>query len=337
MLSEEQWELAQKILGSVLDEADKLPYDELPFKILRPKSLSPEMARLIRLIPEDPYLFYEPCPEIAGLEVKFYTHYFAPEMFSRCKDALAKFLANTTATDRDERSVKLGSVVSAELNSLLLEKLTDYAITRFIYSLEEKIENAVEELANEAILVALAGFIHEVGGEFTALNIKDYHTGFIFEEYQRILAETHAERRSSLKESLKYLLLPNFEELQEYYREVLPLWQDAKSLYKQNRNRPTWRDIIKAAHPDLKDEDDLISRLSGRLQDLPEEIQAKLSEKGGDSKPSSIALEHAARLCGANPYEYSVRYLYYNLRKCENGEQDEGGKYQQDDNSTVNF
>jgi hypothetical protein len=147
------------------------------------------------------------------------------------------------------------------------------------------------------------------------------------EKMNRLLSKFAAQRKELLKSDLAECLGSlDFTELAEHYDSVLPVWKDAKLIFKQNSKRPTWRELIRAAHPDVEFDEDLLARLSGKLNDLPEDVQAKLSAKGGDSKPSSIALEHAARLCGAAPYQYGVRYLYIlkneaKRRAIENGEE----------------
>jgi hypothetical protein len=96
------------------------------------------------------------------------------------------------------------------------------------------------------------------------------------------------------------------------FEKVYPSWRDAKAIYRSNRNRKGWPGMVKAAYPDLPD--DLILRL-GDPPNLPEDLQAKVSDTGGTSKPSEIALEHAARLCNVPPYTYTIRHLSETLRK----------------------
>ncbi|HEX7174378.1 MAG TPA: hypothetical protein VF240_03740 [Pyrinomonadaceae bacterium] len=317
-------ELGEKIKSSVLITAEREPSNfepETPFWVVRSDPLPPEIVRQYGLLPQTVTLQYRLDAGTAGMRLHFFMEGFAQEVIYECDGILDKFIAGTTVLDAEGESHNLSDVVSPALHKLLLETLTEHTVERFIYALGNKVEDAADELLGDCVLVALAAFLEECK-EFSDLGFASFNTEFISAEYNRITKQAAAERKASLKGTLKYILSPNLDELEEHYRSVLPMWKDAKTLYKQNRNRETWRDIVRAAQPDLKDYDDLISRLSGRLNDLPENIQAKLSEKGGDSKPSSIALEHAARLCGSEPYEYSVRYLYIKLRKCRNGEQD---------------
>lgn len=75
--------------------------------------------------------------------------------------------------------------------------------------------------------------------------------------------------------------------------------------------RERWRASIKEKFPDLEDE--LIARLSRRSLDLTDEHNALLVKKGGDSTPSNIALEQAARWCGIGRYRYTKRALLKRL------------------------
>jgi len=82
-----------------------------------------------------------------------------------------------------------------------------------------------------------------------------------------------------------------------YYTSLRPIWKKVKKLFKEVRRNDNWREIIKAAYHDLPE--DLIERLS--VLDPYE------------SSPSSIALEHSARLCEVPPDTYtpvSLKKLY---------------------------
>ena len=110
------------------------------------------------------------------------------------------------------------------------------------------------------------------------------------------------------------------------YRELL----DAAKIYEtaQSSNDKTlktrWRENVKAQFPDLDDE--LIARVSGKPEDLSEEHHALLAEKGGDSTPSEIALEQAARRCGIARYAYTKRALLKRLEKKKTPPQTQGLK-----------
>jgi hypothetical protein len=95
--------------------------------------------------------------------------------------------------------------------------------------------------------------------------------------------------------------------LESNYNLVYGKWKGAKEIYKQNKDR-NWRGMISVEHPNLPD--DLSTRVSGDPADLSDETKEALSKKGGTPAASDIALEHAARLCGAPPYRYTIGYLW---------------------------
>ena len=102
----------------------------------------------------------------------------------------------------------------------------------------------------------------------------------------------------------------NAEEFRDSYQLLLPIWRDAKKIYEGNGDRETWRGMVRAKYPEIVFDDDLLTRITGQLSDLPEDIQTKVEEKGGDHTAATIALEHAARMCGAKHYQFGVRNLY---------------------------
>ncbi len=57
--------------------------------------------------------------------------------------------------------------------------------------------------------------------------------------------------------------------------------------------------------------DDLVSLLSKNAADYSDELNIALGDNAGfERKPSGIALEHAARLCGVEPFRFSTNYLH---------------------------
>lgn len=101
-----------------------------------------------------------------------------------------------------------------------------------------------------------------------------------------------------------------------HYEKLLPVVQYAKETYADNEKR-NWKRIVKDEIFDQYEihmPEDLILLLSGRLLDLPEDVQIKVSDKGHSSQPSEIAAEWAARLCGADDYAFAVSTLESTLR-----------------------
>lgn len=242
----------------------------------------------------------------------------AHEVYSRCNDLLEDFLSTNYATDKEGHRHLLSAVVSPELRKQLLERFVYDTIEYIIYRLDRKLNTALNELWHEAYFLASNSMAMEMMGAMWETGVEVIHDpNEPTEKMNRLLAKFAGQRKEVLKSDLAERLgLLDFTELAEHYNRLLPVWKDAKSIYKQNIGRKAWRDLIRAEYEDTEFPDDLLSRLTGNLKDLPEEIRAKLRAKGGITKkdgastPSSIALEHAARLCGAEPYQYSVRHLY---------------------------
>lgn len=76
--------------------------------------------------------------------------------------------------------------------------------------------------------------------------------------------------------------------------------------------REAWRLEVKNYNPDFPD--DLIERLQP-MTEWPNEISDICLEQGGEDRAEDIALEHAARLCGAESYAYKLATLQERYRK----------------------
>ncbi|MFS8086467.1 MAG: hypothetical protein ACMG6H_12615 [Acidobacteriota bacterium] len=144
-----------------------------------------------------------------------------------------------------------------------------------------------------------------------AANLKAFSKSLANERRQFLIAQIE-----------KFSDKPHLERLPDLYPKLLKVWQSAKKIYADYGESETWRNMVKAKYPELTFDDDLLTRVTGRLAELPEDIQAKLSEKDGDHTPNTIALEHAARMCGATPYQFGTRY-YHNLKTPNKTEQAE--------------
>jgi hypothetical protein len=181
----------------------------------------------------------------------------------------------------------------------------------FVQTMQGKLQMALGELMQEVSFL-VEGLCRSSLSQVAELNGKLTKMPDIKEEVEKFAKDLVAERKAFLKGSLSQFSPKRVwrENLRETYRRLLPLWQDAKNFYEQNSHRPAWKLLVKGAITDEVLPDDLIGRLSGKLNDVPSEMQAKWSEKGGQDKPSDLALEHAARLCGKAPYELTIRRLY---------------------------
>lgn len=108
-------------------------------------------------------------------------------------------------------------------------------------------------------------------------------------------------RRANLQ-----LLQNTYEDIVEAWKEASTMCRSALSSSSENR-KANWQEEISRAFPELPV--DLIVRLQPTHFWPADIAQAASGKKHGTSDPLDIALEHAARLCGAKPYAYMLSYL----------------------------
>ncbi|MCI0485018.1 MAG: hypothetical protein L0229_00180 [Blastocatellia bacterium] len=94
-------------------------------------------------------------------------------------------------------------------------------------------------------------------------------------------------------------------DLPKHYEVTYKSVKRAKRIRKDNEDLD-WKAIVKNELPNM--DQDLIDRIDEQSE-LPESLKTALSDKGGTSACSDIALEWAARLCCATPYQYTLGYL----------------------------
>jgi hypothetical protein len=180
----------------------------------------------------------------------------------------------------------------------------------YLEGVHDKISMALYELSEEALFIT-EEFCRSVIAKSGPLDGRPVEMPAAKGRLKTLARNLSAEREAFLKASINQLA-PKFrkEALREEYKRLLPIWQDAKNFYEQNRRRANWKDLVAAAITEEQLPLDLIGRLSGQLLDVPEEMQAKWSKAGGRATPSDIALEHASRACGAAEYGRTIRRLY---------------------------
>jgi hypothetical protein len=148
----------------------------------------------------------------------------------------------------------------------------------------------------------------------------DQKTGFqipsIKDSMKQLSKDLAATRRAFLFKQISVISgEPQLDYLPKVYQQMLVIWQDVKKIHAANKETEKWRDMVKAKYDDLPFDDDLLVRISTKPENLPEDIQEKVAETDGDQTPSSIALEHSARLCGCKPYQFGTRHLFTLARK----------------------
>jgi hypothetical protein len=178
-----------------------------------------------------------------------------------------------------------------------------------------KIKSAFYELSQETQKIFEAIIIREI--EVSGISeIKGIQMPDISEQVRELSKDFVGQRKKLLMAQINsFWGKPRLDWMPKVYPNVLELWQSVRKIYRQNSESETWREMVKAKYPDVEFDSDLLTRITGKLETLPEEIQAKLAETDGDHTPSSIALEHAARICGAKPYEFGTRHLYKIAKK----------------------
>lgn len=167
--------------------------------------------------------------------------------------------------------------------------------------LKEQIKRKLDESLME-ILVEIEELTLRQIGNLSAAKAK--------ETTERIRLLVEETRRERIPPPVRGGSEPDYDlsDLANQYETVYPQWKDAKEIYKQNKKRKSWQAMVKAAHPFLSRQHDLIERLAEH-PDLPERFMRRIDEKGFNNTPSHIALEHAARLCRVPPWHYTVRHL----------------------------
>jgi hypothetical protein len=147
------------------------------------------------------------------------------------------------------------------------------------------------------------------------------------EHLSRVLTETAQEKQEILEGYIRALRATNIEQIGEFYEALLPIWRDIQTIAAQHKD--AWRGMVTAKYQgqavvgestfealfaaDLID--DLLSRISGDVDGLTKGEEKIIEEHDSDDTPSSIAIEHAARLCGAWRYQFTARTLFRRLRE----------------------
>jgi hypothetical protein len=255
---------------------------------------------LMKTGPKSLILVYPYTVEAGNIAPMFDTHGFADYIVRRCADLLNDYLEDAKA--------------STETRNEIVDALAYAVMHNFIARLQPKLAHALREHEEEVFILARGLMESTLGKHLTNPRTRpDART-----LGKRLAEQIKVERRAFLLTNLDRLAgRPNLERLKEHYHRLLPKWQRAKMVYESVGDLPNWREIIGSVLEDEKPSADLIARVSGRLSDLTLEIQAAVAKKGGDATASSIAIEHAARLCGAKDYQFHTRTLFRKSPKAE--------------------
>lgn len=190
--------------------------------------------------------------------------------------------------------------------SACVDRVRNYIVTH----LEDVLSSTVHILINEGVLK----------DELESNNLPDESIGAVVDSS---VSQCRLKIEDRLGVKREEFDLVNIDQHYEYLKDI---WKSAKrEAIKAQADRlksEKWRQRVNAYEVDLPD--DLIEWLNksdaekreilAARTDLPH-LKARLRDGYNLSKPSAIALEHAARLCGAPPYYYSIARLWELYRK----------------------
>lgn len=162
--------------------------------------------------------------------------------------------------------------------------------------------------------------------------IKDIKVSGVNENLALVLEESRKEKKEMLEGYLAALSPTSLERLAGFYEALYPVWCDIQDI--AARHEDAWRDMVTAKYKDktialdytfeslFADDlaDDLLKRISGDVDSLSEVEEKIIEAHDGTDTPSSIAIEHAARLCGAWRYQFRARTLFRRLAEQRSSE-----------------
>lgn len=232
-------------------------------------------------------------PGVVALE--FYSHGLADWALTRAKAVMRAFVADKIAGQSNSEEF-LRNYPTDEQAEFFAELV---ALT-FIKGLGGKLRSLLGELERETEC-----YLYEV----THKLFPDGKQPPRLKSVKQLAKQIAEERKGFLEASIARFGEPQWVDMKGHYDALLPTTKKAKRIYEQNRTE-NWQAMIKAAFPHL--DSDLILLLSNDTDDLaalPAEA-LKATENSEDySKPSNIALEQAARLCGMKPFQFTPRTL----------------------------
>jgi hypothetical protein len=155
------------------------------------------------------------------------------------------------------------------------------------------------------LLVTFAGFASELK-ERSRVKLEGGAPGRAHEkQVDELLAQLNRSRRERMLAAVhdaRARSQPAWRMLPIFYDSLLPVWKEAKKIYRTHRDG-SWREFISVLRSDEPLPLDLVERLDAGGAD----------KDSYESMPSSLALEHAARLCGVSPNSYKLRTLQEHL------------------------
>jgi hypothetical protein len=275
-------------------------------------------------------LTYEQQTVIGKLEVRF----TPSEGLNETAQAAAKdLLRQTLALRVKNKSLFLHEADEAEgRKEGLLKAFSIWFEMYFLHCLSNNLTLVLQHTTDDAALIAAAQLqslqVQTVG---TIKGIKNISVKGVPESLKFNLERQNKEKRGLLEKYLEVIAPVRFEGINRYYDALLPIWQDIQRI--ATTHGDAWRDMMKAKYGgkiivfsevfdrmfDNLFADDLLKRIAGERSKLSEAEQTLIEDR--DDSPSTIALEHSARLCGAYRGQFTPRYLFQKVTELRTAEQ----------------
>jgi hypothetical protein len=297
------------------------------------------LATFLGMIRDKPRAFFRvPEDEPNAIECGFQTdvgivkmRFYPNKTFSTWAQGQAQILVDGMLDGYTLKS-QYGSVVlrdaeNKEVAKEWVEPLAASLMVSFFEALSINLAASLKSTTDDAVALTLQkiqrGMLREAIE--TIEGIRSIETNGVEEQWAEANARATRNREEAFAVVLKQISHEaRLDQIATYYEELYPIWRDALKIFQSNDNAD-WRGMVRlkyqgvkiAAH-DLRFDDVLLARLAGELDKVSEVLQTRINEQGGDHTPGTIAIEHAARLCGAYPYQFHVSKL---LRERRNNEE----------------
>jgi hypothetical protein len=257
----------------------------------------PEAQYFLREENGQTFLQFDFGPYPSHFAFMYDTTQLVEDILSECEAPLDTLIAKTTVVI-EGKNCRLGELeAQTVIRKHLLESFGFCATRAFLANITAAIMLALFKGLKEAILFAEAEVKSEmmVGNKGQDGNGVYIDTPGVDDAANDLMKRVAATEKDFITQRLsQFPLKPNLKGIGERYKAMFPIWREVKKLYTKNK-RGSWQSIIAKEYPMLPD--DLIQRLA----------------KTGESAPSDIAIEHAARLCGASR-NYLTARQYFRLK-----------------------
>lgn len=186
--------------------------------------------------------------------------------------------------------------------------VANWFLVFFLHCLGNNLTLAIKATENDAALVTAAKVQSvQIQAAATAIDtVKDIKVSGLDDFLNANIEEASKEKRSLLMGYLKAVSPLRLDQIAHHYERLHPIWKEIRIAPEAYRELL----IEKYKKEGIAFDDDLLARLLGNVTSLSEGMQTLIAEKGDEANPSNIAIEHAARMCGAWPYQFDVRTLF---------------------------